>query len=269
MNIISNQTEICFLDPSVLNNRHKTVIFGHFSSDLSIDNYTKTRLVISTNSNNNITGINVFDDFIKKEEKDYHYRNDPDLLFDNEVSLSNLLSQEQLQCYESLFNNDIIAQIILIEVESLLKNKHSYLFFGFADVKNPVVIQNHSKVFYTEDSGIKIGGEATHVNGDQVTNIFSTNYSFGFGKNLKTFGQSPKKYTDAIHKYMKLVESEKEEHKKVIKFIFNDSDYIEYLKKLNKQLEIEGLPYTPFWLTKEMKDKYNSISMEVMKKMME
>lgn len=263
MNIISNQTEICFLDPKVLE-QEKTVVFGHFTSSVEIKDYTKTKLVISANGNADITAIEVTDEL--EETESPIFNKDPELNLCYARSLTDLIRSEQLQCYESLYNNNIVAQIMLIEVEPLLEGFHSYLFFGFVNVKNTVVLKNHSHVFYTESGEIKTGGLAMHKTGSVITDVFSNNYSFGFGRNLKTFGQSPKAYLKNLRKYMGLLNSEDEYDKKVIKILFkmNDPSYLSFLNKLNKELEEQNMPYTPFWLNKELKEKYNKIYEKVM-----
>lgn len=253
MNHLKEQVELFFVNPALLK-QSKTPILGHFTSLNKITDYSKMRLHIDVKNN----GIeNIFVDeksLIASEKNKNQFYTDPELEFLNGCSLSNLMTSERLECYTSLSSpNDIVSQIMLIEVEPLIEGLNSYIFFGFADSNNGVVINNHTKVFYTDNNEIKCGGEAPHEIGSYVPTAMQNNFSFGFGRKLRLNAISPKTYLDGNRKYMKMISDPKEKDNPYIKKVFanNGFDYIKFLDIMNHTLEEKGVSYRPFWLTKE------------------
>lgn len=268
MNNLKEQVELFFVNPSLLG-ESKTPILGHFTSLNKIFDYSKMRLHISV-KNNEIK--NIFLDeksLIVTDKSKYQLYTDPELEFLNGCSLSNLMTTEKLECYTSLSNsNDIVAQIMLIEVEPLFNELNSYIFFGFADSNNEMIINNHTKVFYTDNNEIKCGGEAHHTIGSHIPTAMQNNFSFGFGRNLKLNAISPKTYLDGNRKYMRMISDPQEKDNPYIKKVFanNGFDYIQFLRIMNNTLKEKGMSYRPFWLTKEEDIIHNTIFEEAFNK---
>lgn len=268
MNNLKEQVELFFVNPALLG-ESKTPILGHFTSVNKIVDYSKMRLHISV-KNNEIE--NIFLDeksLVESEKNEYQFYNDPELKFLNGRSLSDLMVSEKLECYKSLYNPlEIISQIMLIEVEPLINGLNSYIFFGFSDSDNEMVINNHSKVFYTDNDKIKCGGEAHHKMGSHIPTAMQNNFSFGFGRHLKLNAISPKTYLDGNRKYMKMVSDPKEKNNPYLKKVFanNGFDYIQFLEVMNNILKEKNMSYRPFWLTKEEDTVHNAIFEEAFKK---
>lgn len=268
MNNLKEQVELFFVNPALLG-ESKTPILGHFTSLNKIFDYSKMKLHISV-KNNEIK--NIFLDeksLIVTDKSKYQLYTDPELEFLNGCSLSNLMTSEKLECYTSLSNsNDIVAQIMLIEVEPLFNGLNSYIFFGFADSNNEMVINNHTKVFYTDNNKIKCGGEAPHTMGSHIPTAMQNNFSFGFGRNLKLNAISPKTYLDGNRKYMRMISDPQEKDNPYIKKVFanNGFDYIQFLRVMNNTLKEKGMSYRPFWLTKEEDIIHNTIFEEAFNK---
>ena len=268
MNNLKEQVELFFVNPTLLA-QSKTPILGHFTSKNKIPDYSKMRLTVSV-KNNEIQNIYLDEkSLIISNRNEYQFYTDPELQFLNDSSLSNLMTSEKLECYTSLFNpSEVIAQIMLIEVEPLITGLNSYIFFGFANSNNEMVMNNHTKVFYTENDEIKYGGQAPHTMGSHIPTAMQNNFAFGFGRNLKLNAISPKKYLDGNRKYMKMISDPKEKNNPYIKKVFanNGFNYIQFLEVMNNLLKEKNMDYRPFWLIKEEDSIHNEIFNEAFNK---
>lgn len=268
MKSIAKQVELFFVDPSVLCQRN-TAILGHFTSSLAIPNYSKSTLTISVSDvDNSISDIEISVQITLTPSYD-HYNN-PNLSFLNDSDLKGILGNNELQLYKSIFNSDIISEIMFLEVPSLINGLHSYVFFGFVDVSHSTVINHHTSVFYTEDGEVKKGGEAPHEMGNNIVSTMHNSYAFGFGRKLKLNGTSTKNYLEGTRKYLRMLSDPEQKNNPELKkvFAYNMPEYLDYIVAMTKILDKKGLDFRPFWQTKEISDMYDEISKSAMKEQM-
>lgn len=263
---IADQTEFLFVNPDVVN-APKTLIMGHFTSPEFYADYSKTIMIIhATPDGQEIIGVSMSNTI--EQEIIFPEERHSELAFRNHRSLNDLIRSVKLQCYESTGNHNVVTQIIFFRIPALKDDCHSYLFMGYVD-KNIPVIKQHSQVFYTENGKIKKGGDAPHKMGSAFGQVFQDKLVFGFGQNLAMHGIAPKDFLDGMKRFYKMAGNPAERNNPLFDKVFEDKQYQVYLKKQNEVFSEKNMDYCPFWMNKEIKEKYEKISYEIIKKMLE
>lgn len=255
---IEKQVELFFVDPAVLK-QSKTVIIGHVTSALSIPDCAKGFLTIAVNSDDSLKSIQFSEEIILPESERFY--GEPELAFLNSPSLNDLMRNHQLRVFSDLSNSNIISEVMFLEVPALIEGLRSYLFFGFADVNNPLVKANPSVVFYTEKGEIKTGGVAPHRTGDHIGYATSLNYAFGFGRKMKMSCTTSKVYLEGMDKYKRMLSDPAEKNNPHIGKVFAHcmEEYLDHIRALNVVLEEEGKDYRPFWLDEALSAEHDEL----------